>query len=327
MGLKKIKQQNKEYDVSLLDFLRLIDPSKTGKFIPILLNELKGIPHYEYGDYADNLDLPTNNLTSVDMVILNYLIELIGGLEVVKSLHKFNEFLDKKMISQNDIQTYLNLTEIVDVTYKKELELKNFTTSSHTQRIQDNEYLILKPLNVVSSRKYGSSTKWCTSSNNPETFYSYSKKGILLYIISRITNDKWAVYYELSTKELSWWNEKDEKVDGLLVDLPEKVKKDILTFIFNEKHPNSYYFSEETKKLSHKPTNEMVLPRFEMDGGYQNVTVNPEPFRGVWRRGDEGPSWNPTTTLSNDEKIDELVNKTLQYHYTISALKDGGEEM
>ena len=27
MGLKKIKLQNKEYDVSILDLLRLIDPS------------------------------------------------------------------------------------------------------------------------------------------------------------------------------------------------------------------------------------------------------------------------------------------------------------
>ena len=187
MGLKKIKIQNKEYDVSLLDLLRLIDPSKTGKFIPLLLNELKGIPSYEYGDYTDNLDLPIGHLTSVHRVILNYLIDLIGGVDVVRSLHKFNEFLDKKLIVKNDIQKYLSLTEVVDVAYKKELELQNFTPVSHTERIQDDEYLILKPLNIISSRKYGASTKWCTSSNNPETFYSYSNKGILLYVISRST--------------------------------------------------------------------------------------------------------------------------------------------
>jgi len=304
--------------------LRLIDPSKTGKFIPILLNELKGIPHYEYGDYTDNLDLPIVHLPSVNKVILNYLIDLIGGIEVVQSLHKFNEFLDKKMITKNDIQEYLNLGEIVDVTYKKELELQNFTSSPHTQRIQDNDYLILKPLNIVSSRKYGASTKWCTSSNNPETFYSYSNKGILLYILSKTTKDKWAVYYELKTKELSWWNDKDDKIDGLLVDLPESTKKDILTFIFSEKHPNSYYFSEETKKLSTQSTLETPLPEINIDGGHQEVTASPLPFTGIWRNGVNGPTWNPTTT---EEKIDNMVRKTLEYHYTIRALNEGGEEI
>ena len=325
MGLKKIKQQNKEYDTSLLDLLRLVDPSKTGKFMPILLNELKGIPSYEYGDYTDTLDLPIGHLTSVNRVVLNYLIELIGGVDVIRSLHKFNEFLDKKIISKNDVQQYLSLSEIVDTVYKKELELQNFTVDSHTQRIQDDEYLILKPLNIISSRKYGASTKWCTSSNNPETFYSYSKKGILLYIISRTTEDKWAVYYELKTKELSWWDTKDNKIDGLLVDLPENTKKDILKFIFDEKHPNSHYFSEETNKLSNKPTNEMAI--VDVDGDYQEVLVTPEPFTGIWRNNENRNTWSQTNTLSTDDRIDELVSKTLEYHYTISALNKGGEEV
>jgi len=325
MGLKKIKQQNKEYDVSLLDLLRLVDPSKTGKFIPLLLNELKGIPPYEYGDYTANLDLPIEHLPGVNRVILNYLIELIGGDSVVESLHKFNDLLEKKLITKNDIQEYSSLKEVVDVVYNKELELDNFSTKPHTYLVKDEDYLILKPLNVISSRKYGASTKWCTSSNNPETFYSYSKKGILLYVISRTTNHKWAVYYELDNKELSWWDEKDDKIDGLLVDLPENVKKDILNFIFSEKHPNSHYFSEETIKLSNKPTNEMAI--IDVDGDPQEVTVTPQPFNGVWRRGTDGPTWSPTTTLTTSDRIDELVNKTLKYHYTISALNKGGVEM
>ena len=41
MGLKKIKLDNKEYNSSILDLLRLLDPSKTGKFMGVLLNELK----------------------------------------------------------------------------------------------------------------------------------------------------------------------------------------------------------------------------------------------------------------------------------------------
>jgi len=319
MGLKKIKEQNKEYDVSILDLLRLLDPSKTGKFMSILLDELKNIPSYEYGDYTENLNLNVESLPGINKVILNYLIDLVGGGDVIDSLKKFNDFLERKLITKNDIQQYLNLTEIIDVTYKKELELNNFTSKPHTDVITDDEYLILKPLNIISSRKYGASTKWCTASNNPETFYSYSKKGILIYIISRTLKDKWAVYYEFSSKELSWWNEIDERVDGLLVDLPENTKKDVLTFIFNEKHPNSHYFSEETNKLANKPTNEMaIIP----DGRIVNT---PEPFNGMWVNNQTpSPSWASNTT---DERIDELVNKTLEFHYTINALKKGGEEI
>ncbi len=178
--------------------------------------------------------------------------------------------------------------------------------------------MILKPLNIISSRKYGASTKWCTSSSNPETFYDYSNRGILLYIINRKNNEKTGVYYEFKTNELSWWDSKDNRVDGLMVNLPKKVKNDILTYILNEKHPNSHYFNQETKELSNKPSNEMVLP--DMDGDF----VNPEPFTGVWRNNTDGPSWTPNTT---DDKIDELVRKTLKYHYTITALKEGGEEI
>ena len=85
MGLKNIKKQNKDYDVSILDLLRLLDPSKTGKFMYILLNELRTIPAHEYGDYTDNLEVRTEHLPPVTRVILNYLVELVGGLESVNS--------------------------------------------------------------------------------------------------------------------------------------------------------------------------------------------------------------------------------------------------
>ena len=319
MGLKKIKEQNKEYNVSILDLLRLLDPSKTGKCLFILLNEVRGIPAHEYGDYTDNLEVKTEHLPPVLRVMLNYLVELVGGLQAVNSLHKFNNLLDRKLIGKNDIQQYASMSEIVDVVYKKELELSDKSLDTHHEVLLDGDFLIIKPLNVISSRKYGASTKWCTSSNNPETFYDYSSRGIILYVINRDTNEKTGVYYELKTNELSWWDSKDDRIDGLMVNLPKNVKNFILEYILNEKHPNSYYFNKETKELSNKPTNEMVLP---------NTTghfANPIPFTGVWRNNINGPTWTPTTT--NDEKIDELVNKTLEYHYTIKALNEGGEEM
>lgn len=320
MALKKIKEQNKDYNISILDLLRIIDPSKTGKFMNLLLKELKSIPDNEVGEeYQENVGIYLDGMVGLNKILISYLVELVGGVETVRCMSKFLELTEKRLIEKNDIQKYPNLVELCDEVYKTELKLKNKSVEPHQDIIiNDSNYLVLKPLNVISSKKYGASTKWCTSSVNPETFYSYSKKGVLIYIISRKKNTKWAVYYELDKKELSWWDSKDERIDGLMVTLPKKLKNDILNYILNEKHPNNHYFNEETKELSNKPTNEMVIIP---DG---QVVNTPEPFTGIWRNQQNLPTW---TSSSTDERIDELVNKTLEYHYTISALQEGGEEI
>ena len=196
---------------------------------------------------------------------------------------------------------------------KKEVVLKN------------TDYLILKPLNTFAAKKYGASTKWCTSSREPKTFYEYSENGILLYILSKIDTSKWAVYYDLKDKELSWWNAKDILTDGYLVDLPEQLKKDVLNYVLNETNPNSYYFDEKTKSLSLEElvnTPEMVI---DIDGDNIDDLVAPSipsNLSVVWPEG-----LNQTNTTTSADKIDSLVRKTLEYHYTISALNKGGEEI
>ena len=324
MGLRKIKLQNKDYNLSILDLLRILDPSKTGKFMTLLLNELKSIPDNEVGeDYEESIGIYLDGMVGVNKVLLTYLVELLGGAETIRCMVKFLDLSEKNLMDKKDIQEYTSVLELCDEVYKTELKLKNKSTEPHQEIIlDDKEYLILKPLNILSSRKYGASTKWCTSSSNPETFYSYSKKGVLLYIISRTNNDKFAVYYELEDKELSWWDTKDNRIDGLMVNLPKVIKNFTLDYILKEKHPNSHYFSKETKELLNKPTNEMVLPNIRNNGGF----TNPLPFNGVWPNNVNTNYWTPTST-SKDERIDELVTKTLEYHYTINALNKGGEEI
>ena len=66
----------------------------------------------------------------------------------------------------------------------------------------------------------------------------------------------------------------------------------------------------------------MVLPNIRNNGGF----ANPLPFNGVWSNNVNTNYWTPTST-NKDERIDELVTKTLEYHYTINALNKGGEEI
>ena len=91
MGLKKIKVENKEYDVSILDLLRLLDPSKTGKFMTILLNELK-FYNKSVPLGARNIRLLNHQIKTLNVVqeeLLEILIECLGGSDVINDLEKF----------------------------------------------------------------------------------------------------------------------------------------------------------------------------------------------------------------------------------------------
>ena len=337
MGLKKIKVENKEYNVSILDLLRLIDSSKTGKFMTVLLNELK-FYNKSVPLGARNIRLlnhPIKTLNVVHEEILEILIDCLGGSDVINDLEKFEVLCEENLIAVKDIQQYKSLGEVSLAVIDAEEKRKDKNSSPHKEIVLDHpDYLILKPLNVFASKKYGASTKWCTSSRDPKTFYQYSEKGILIYILSKKDKVKWAVYYDMGLKELSWWNTKDVLIDGYLVVLPEQLKKDILNYILNEPYSNSYYFDAQTK-LNSKEVLDNIKgePEVVMDVDGDNIDVLCEPYTPstlnvVWPPGinPDGARYEPTTTDS-DERIDSMVRKTLEYHYTIKALNDGGEEI
>eukprot|EP01050_Picozoa_sp_SAG11_P001532 SAG11_NODE_67_length_18762_cov_13.942560_13_plen_327_part_00 len=326
MKLKTLKNQNKNYNLTILDFLRILDPSKTGKFLTILLNELKF--------YDKSISVMKGNswrlshqvevLKGINEDVLNLLIDCLGGVDVINDMEKFEVLCDENLISVKDIQQYKSLGEVSLAVIDAE-ENRRGSKPRKEIILENSDYIIIKPLNVFASRKYGASTKWCTSSKDPKTFYEYSNNGILLYIISKHNNIKWAVYYDIKAKELSWWNSKDILTDGYLVDLPEKLKKDILQYILNETKPNNHYFNKETKLLSEQ----VFIGVVDVDGDYQEVVATPDPFTGIWRNGANGPTWNPGeyAHTSTNDRIDSLVNKTLECHYTIKALNEGGEEI
>jgi hypothetical protein len=335
MKLKKIKLENKEYNLSILDLLRLIDPSKTGKFMTILLNELKSynksVPRG--GRNMRILNHPIKTLNVVQEELLEILIECLGGSDVINDLEKFEVLCEENLIGVVDVQEYKSLGELSLAVIDAEEKRKNKDSSPHKEIVLDHpDYLILKPLNVFASKKYGASTKWCTSSRDPKTFYQYSEKGILIYILSKSDKSKWAVYYDMDVKELSWWNTKDILTDGYLVNLPEKLKKDILGYILNETKPNSYYFTENTLSDSKEVLSVDVTEEYlDVDG--DNIDLLCEPsipstLNVVWPPGinPDGVRYESTTTNSS-EKIDSMVRKTLEYHYTIAALNKGGEEL
>ena len=328
MKLKKLKLENQEYNLSILDLLRLIDPSKTGKFMTILLNELK---FYNKSVPLGHRDITrlSNQIETYNVIheeLLGVLIECLGGTDIINDLEKFEVLCDEGLVSVIDIQEYKSLGELSLAVIDAEEKRKDKDSSPQKEIVFDHpDYLILKPLNEFASKKYGASTKWCTSSRDPKTFYQYSEKGVLIYILPKNDNSKWAVYYDIHVNELSWWNTKDILTDGYLVDLPEKLKKDVLKYILNETNPNGHYFDEKTKLLSVEELVNFPEMVIDVDGDNIDDLVTPRVpsnLSVVWQEG-----LNQTNTTTSSDKIDSMVRKTLEYHYTISALNKGGEEI
>ena len=180
---------------------------------------------------------------------------------------------------------------------------------------RNSEWLIVKPLNLKSSLKYGFNTKWCTSSKKePHLFYNYSKEGILIYVIERKTNTKWAIFWEINEKgmkkDLSWWNSVDDRLDSMLVMIPETIMDKIKKELFLESKPNYFYFTESEKKnyITVKETHEKEESSRDWEI-YRNDGLTHDGYVDF-------------TTSSTTLDVDKMVNKTLLHKYSYEAIKD-----
>ena len=52
---------------------------------------------------------------------------------------------------------------------------------------EDDEWLVIRPLTIDASARYGASTKWCTTMIGKDYFHRYSDRGCLLYNINKKT--------------------------------------------------------------------------------------------------------------------------------------------
>jgi hypothetical protein len=177
--------------------------------------------------------------------------------------------------------------------------------------LRTKKWLVIKPLSLKSSLKYGYNTKWCTSSKeNPITFYNYSKEGILIYIIERETNTKWAAYWEINElgkkQEMSWWNAEDDRLDSMLVLIPTDIMDVVKKELFLEPKPNLFYLTDLEKE------NYLKLQEIQSRKNKIQGEIDWEIHRN------DGAYWDPSTTSTTFD-VDKMVNKTLEHKYVYDA--------
>jgi hypothetical protein len=163
-------------DTDVIDYFVSQDPSGNNKYLPWMMKTYKQIPS----------DAPEGVRTQAKELIPN----------LIKGFHQNSARLEKKDINQykslGELFTVINpvIKAAEEKSVKKEKEEKGVL-----KLYEDADWLFLQPLEYEASCKYGANTQWCIASKDTsQHFKSYTKDGLLLFLIHKKSNNKFAFY-------------------------------------------------------------------------------------------------------------------------------------
>ena len=258
--IEELKKQNPHYLIDSVDIINsLLGKSKYTEMVINLVknnfltsknntNELINELVHEYEFNREELKLKSPEEVYNIFKVLGDLI----GYSNFKTIKKFIELNERKLIVNNDLTSYKTFDELELQMSLAQLKLIDKEMEKQVHKLyEDNEWLVIKPLSFLASKKYGASTKWCTTQdNNPEYYLKYSRRGILIYCMNKITGDKVAAFKSLDTtydRETSFWNLVDQRIDSLESGLPIEVMNVIRDEFTNTKLPNWDILSDDEK--------------------------------------------------------------------------------
>lgn len=261
--IEELKKQNPSLNINLVDVFSGLF-SKT-KYVELLINLIK--PRLEeheknreemYYYDRDLIDVGFSNeqiskYKLIDLMIIRNYLDAINGLDNIGDLLKFVDYNERNLVKENDITKYRSFDEIIATNALIELRLYEKSLEKDVITVfNDESWLVIKPLTIDASIKYGSGTKWCTASKQDEYhFYKYSTQGVLIYIINRDTGEKIGAYKAKPNieKELSFWSSKDERLDSMETNLPDFILKIIRDEFANSHITNYDRMDDKCKKI------------------------------------------------------------------------------
>lgn len=262
--MTKIKdlKSKPENNLNIIEILELVCPEGKTKYIETLLRILKSTSNVNLGNYVfevkdvlkRRLNVSSSKLDKfTDFQILSMWRFLENfDIDDLVEYQKFCDFNERGLIQSNDLSKYSSFDEILSVTSIAELKSQEKELEKQIKVIYTNEeWTVIRPLTGNSSMKYGSGTKWCTSSTkNPDYFFRYSKRGILLYMINKKTGLKVACFKSLDDEhEFSFWNQVDTRIDSIESGLPLFIIDIIRDEVTNNPVSNMSLLSDEEKKI------------------------------------------------------------------------------
>jgi hypothetical protein len=258
--IKHLKNQP-ENNLNIIEILELVCPEGKTKYIETLLRVMKKTKNFnnyitEIRDILKNRlkvsSSKLDNFTDFQVFFMWRFLDTSFDINDLVEYQKFCEFNERGLIELNDLSRYSSFDEILSVTSIAELKSQEKELEKQIKIIYTNEeWTVIRPLTYHSSLKYGASTKWCTASDsNPDYFLRYSKRGILLYMINKVTGLKVACFKSLNGEpEFSFWNQVDTRIDSIESGLPLFIIDVIRDEVTNNPIPNISLLSNEDRLI------------------------------------------------------------------------------
>lgn len=207
--LDKLKEQHPELNVSVMDVIAKLDPTKTYKYTEFLVRKFKEF-YDEYDDWMIGLGM-----------------EMMGS-ENMESLNEFEIHAKANRITNPDISQYKDFNQIHKAVEEAEEKVRLKELEKQVIKLyDDDEWSVVIPLSYEASKTYGANTKWCTTQ---ERYWNdYYKTYKLIYIQNKKTNEKYAVsrHWE-DDKKVQAWMSNDNETSPMLLPLPIEVMSVIL---------------------------------------------------------------------------------------------------
>ena len=284
MGIKKLKKENEILNLNLASMLERFDTSKTKKYSQFLVKMLnKQIENWQAEQdsfrpkiiseiHQDPIEKTVPNDSFENMLSRIFFCDYIFSWNKMQRFVEFTELMEKGVISEKDISKYDSWDMLEEQLFEaKNRELFKKSKKEIHKIFEDDNYMIFKPLTYASSCSYGYQTKWCTAMvNDPGYFYNHSR-GILIYLIDKKENKKFAFYkhfpqlYEgLDNHEdyaFKTYNQEDKQIDTIQTGLPMNILQIILMECDLKSPttiPNYKLFSEDEKNEMRKYTGPLL---------------------------------------------------------------------
>lgn len=253
--VKKYADEMNQSDIEVIEYLSKEDPSGNNKYL----------------DWMTKVYLGLTNEMELDYKILN-------------TVKKFHQNISR--IPNKDINSYATIKDLkiaVDEAIRKAYTKK---AKKNVMKIfEDDDILVLAPLSIEASCKYGSGTKWCIASTNNEMvgnphFADYTQHSNFYFLINKNMtpeNNRRDYKYALQFKRnkdvgaLTWWDAQDDPHEVK----PSWVTDEVLKTIIS-KNP------EVSKKLLQSSIKDFIEePRISKYGEFREFLTDEQKKRVI----------------------------------------------
>ena len=226
-------KERAENQINIVEILSLLCPDRKVKYVEMLLKIMKSSDKLSEckedalegleKDYKINRSL-LKGYDTLQIIHMKDFLDNLFDLPDLQDFQKFAEYNERQLIAENDVSRYSKFAQVKQAVGVAEMKINEKLLETQIIRVFENEeWLVLKPLTYEASKKYGSNTKWCTTTENDQSHFDRYSKGVLIYTINRKGGLKVATFKSLDGDEYSFWNEADKKIESLESGLPFEI--------------------------------------------------------------------------------------------------------